>query len=78
MPQVWVSDTRSHFGDLVLANLDEVLKVDHQYGIAYTAWTSGTCEQMVKEVTRTSNSILSEGRRLVLDWVHVNPTVQLI
>ncbi|CAN0539694.1 unnamed protein product, partial [Scytosiphon promiscuus] len=44
--------------------------------VAYSPWSNGTCERMVKEVVRSLRSILSEQRRQVSEWVDVLPAVQ--
>ena len=51
--------------------VDDVLKVDHRFAVAYTPWSNGTCECMVREVVRALRSILSEQRKQVAEWVDV-------
>ena len=48
VPHVWVSDTATHFKNRVIAQLSDALKVDHRFAVAYTPWSNGTCERMVK------------------------------
>ncbi|CAM9423298.1 unnamed protein product, partial [Sphacelaria rigidula] len=50
--RVWVSDTATHFKNAILARLREAFRVDHQFAAAYSPWSNGTCERMVKEVVR--------------------------
>ncbi|CAM9937055.1 unnamed protein product, partial [Sphacelaria rigidula] len=76
VPRVWVSDTATHFKNAILARLREALRVDHQYVVAYSPWSDGTCERRVKEVVRALRSILLEQRRAVSEWVDVLPAVQ--
>lgn len=76
MRHMRVSDTPSYFGNRVFGNLRDALKVEHQFAVAYSPWTNGTCEWMVWEVIRTLKSILLEERRSMLDWVQVVPAVQ--
>ena len=52
MTRVWVSDTATHFKNRVIAQLSDVLKVDNRSAVAYTPWSNGTCERMVREVVR--------------------------
>ena len=60
VPRVRVSDTATHFKNRVTAHLSDALKVDHRFAVAYTPWSNGTCERMVREVVRALKSILSE------------------
>ena len=76
VPRVWVSDTATHFKKAILTRLREALRVDHQFAVAYSPWSNGTCERMVKEVVRSLRSILLEQRRAVSEWVDVLPAVQ--
>ena len=52
------------------------LIVEHQFAVAYSPWSNGTCERMVKEVVRSLCSNLLKQRREVSDWVDVLPAVQ--
>ncbi|MEP0580138.1 MAG: reverse transcriptase domain-containing protein [Marinobacter sp.] len=76
VPRVWVSDTATHFKNRVLALLSDALHIEHRFAVAYTPWSNGTCERMVKEVVRALRSILSEQRRQVSEWVDVLPAAQ--
>lgn len=76
VPRVWVSDTATHFKNRVLALLGDALQIDHRFAVAYTPWSNGTCERMVKEVVRALRSILSEQRRQVSEWIDVLPAAQ--
>ena len=74
--RVWVSDTATHFKNSVIAQLTDALKVDHRFAVAYTPWSNGSCERMVREVVRALKSILSEQRKQVAEWVDVLPAAQ--
>ena len=73
---MWVSDTAAHFKNRVIAQLSDALKVDHRFAVAYTPWSNGTCERMVREVVRALKSILSEQRNQVAEWVDVLPAAR--
>ena len=73
---MWVGDTSTHFKNAILIRLREALRVDHQFAVAYSPWSNGTCERMLKEVVRSHRSILLEQRRAVSKWVDVLPAVQ--
>ena len=75
---VWVSDTATHFKNQILARLREALHVDRQFAVAYSPWSNGACERMVKEVVRALRSLLLEQRRAVSEWVDVLPAVQYV
>ena len=53
LPRVWVSDTATHFKNASLTRLREASRVDHQFAVAYSPWSNGTCEWMEKEVLRS-------------------------
>ena len=74
--RVWVSDSATHFKNRVIAQLSDELKVDHRFDVAYTPWSNGTRERMVREVVRALKSILSEQRKQVAEWVDVLPAAQ--
>ncbi|CAM9731359.1 unnamed protein product [Sphacelaria rigidula] len=65
VPRVWVSDNGTYVINRVIAQLSDALIVQHQSAVAYTPWSNGAYERMVKEVIRALRSILSEQRRLV-------------
>ncbi|CAN0059863.1 unnamed protein product [Sphacelaria rigidula] len=76
VPRVWVSDTATHFRNVIFARLREALHVDHQFEVAYSPWSNGTYERIVKEVVRVLRSILLKLRRAASEWVDVLPAVQ--
>ena len=57
VPRVWVSDTATHFKNAMLTRLREALRVDHQFAVAYSPWSNGACERMVKEVVLFALSV---------------------
>ena len=71
-----MSDTATHFKNAILTPLCEALRVDHQFAVAYSPWSNGTCERMVDQVVRSLGSTLLEQRRAVSEWVDVLPAVQ--
>ena len=75
VPRVWVRDTATHFRNAILTRLREALRVDNQFAVAYSPWSEGTCERVVKKVVRSLRSILLEQRRAVSEWVDVLPAV---
>ena len=73
---MWVIDTATHFENAILTRLREALRVDHQFAVAYSPWSNGTWERMVKEVVSSLRSIFLQQRRAVSEWVDVLPAVQ--
>ena len=58
------------------SRLSDALKVDHRFAVAYTPWSNGTCERMVREFFRALESVFSEQRKQVAEWVDVLPAAQ--
>ena len=71
-----MNDTATYFKNRVIAQLSDALKVDYRFAVAYTPWSYGTCELMVREVVRALKSILLEQRKQVAEWVDVLPAAQ--
>ena len=70
VPEVWVSDTASHFENHMMAALEKSLGVDRRFSIANSPWSNGTCERMTREVVRTLKAMIQE-RRNTQDWVEL-------
>ena len=75
-PEVWVSDTASHFKNHVMRALEKALKLDTKFAVPNSPWSNGTCERMMREVVRTLKAMLQEKRRDVRDLVGLVPAVQ--
>ena len=58
------------------SRLSDALKVDHRFAVAYTPWSNGTCERMVREFFRALESVFSEQRKQVAEWVDFLPAAQ--
>ena len=76
VPEVWVSDTASHFKNHMMAALETALGVDRKFSVANSPWSNGTCERMMREVVRTLKAMIQEERRSTRDWVDLVPAVQ--
>eukprot|EP00752_Nemacystus_decipiens_P007839 g7004.t1 len=76
VPDVWVSDTATHFKNKILSTLQTALGVDRRFTVANSPWSNGTCERMMREVVRTFKAILQERRKSVREWVDLVPAVQ--
>ncbi|CAN0065761.1 unnamed protein product [Sphacelaria rigidula] len=74
-PEVWVSDTASHFKNRVMRALEKALKMDRRFAVANSPWSNGTCERMMREIVRTLKAILQEERRDVREWMSLVPAV---
>ena len=73
-----MSDTATYFKNAILTRLREALLVDHQFAVAYSPWSNGTCERMANEVVRSFRSIILEQRRAFSEWVDVLPAVRWV
>ena len=76
VPEVWMSDTASHFKNREMKTLEGALRVEHRFAVANSPWSNGPYEQMMREVVRALKAILQEGRRDIREWVDVVPAVQ--
>ncbi|CAB1109830.1 unnamed protein product [Ectocarpus sp. CCAP 1310/34] len=76
VPEVWVSDTATHFKNSVMDTLEKALGVERRFTVANSPWSNGTCERMMREIVRTMKAVLQERRRNVRDWVDLVPAVQ--
>ena len=76
VPEVWVSDTASHFKNQMMAALEKSLGVDGRFSVANSPWSNGTCGRMMREVVRTLKAMIHEGRRTAQVWVELVPAVQ--
>ena len=63
VPEVWVSDTASHFKNHTMAALEKSLGVDWGFSVANSPWSNGTCERMMREVVVTLKAMIQEERR---------------
>ena len=75
MPEVWESDTASHFKNSVIKTLEEALRLEHRFAVAKLPWSNGTCERMMREMVCVSKAFLQE-RRDICEWVDVVAAVQ--
>jgi len=76
VPDVWVSDTATHFKNTIMAELEQALGVERRFTVANSPWSNGTCERMMREIVRTLKAVLQERRGSVRDWVDLVPAVQ--
>ena len=76
VPEVWVSDSASHFKNQMMAALEKSPGVDRRFSVANSPWSNGTCERMMREVVRTLKSMIHEERRTAQGWVELVPAVQ--
>ena len=75
-PTTWVSDNAIYFRNHVVRKLAKELGVEHWFSVANSAWTNGTVERMVREVTHEAKTMLIEEGRPLSEWVVVLPAVQ--
>lgn len=75
VPQVWVSDTATHFKNRALRLMAKTLGVSHRFTIANSPWINGAVECIIREIVRTFKALLSEWHHPLGDWVQVLPVV---
>ena len=75
VPEVWVSDTVSHFKNRVMKMLEGALRVEHRFAVTNSRWSDSTCKRMMREVVGALKAILQEERRDIREWVGVVPVV---
>ena len=76
LPPTWVSDNAPHFRNRVVNKPAKSLGVEHRFPVANSAWTNGTVERMIREVTHGAKAMPNEGRQPLREWVVVLPAVQ--
>ena len=50
LPDIWVSETASHFNNRVMEMLERALRVEHRLAVANSPWSYGTCERIMRKV----------------------------
>ena len=58
VPEVWVSNTASHFKNRAMKTLEGALRVEYGSAVANSPWLNGTCEGIMRGVVRTLKAIL--------------------
>ena len=76
VPEVWVSDTASHFKNRVMKTLERALRMEHRFAGAYLPYSNGACKRIMREVVRALKAILQEERSGICEWVDVVPAIQ--
>ena len=76
VPEVWVSDTASHFKNHMMAALEKSVGVDKRFSVANSPWSNVTYERKLREVVRTLKAMIQEERRNTQDWLELVPAVQ--
>ena len=76
VPEVWVSDTASHFKNRVVRTLERVLLEEYMFAVANSPWSNCPYVRMMREVMRALKIILQEKRRDIREWVDMLPAVQ--
>ena len=76
VPDVWMSDTASHFKNRVIKTPERELRVEHRFAVAISPWSNGTCERMMREVVRAFKAVSQEERRDIRERMDVVPAVK--
>ena len=67
-PEIVISDTATHFKNVLMSELVETLRIEQMFSIAYTPWTNGTIENMNKQVVTCFRKTFKERKIPVDEW----------
>ena len=71
-----LSDNGSHFANEMLRELEEQLRVEHRFSVAYSPWTNGSAESVNNsKILSLFRSLLSEYMLTEEQWREVLPIV---
>jgi transposase InsO family protein len=73
---VWVTDQGSHFKNVVMSELERMLKVKHHFTTAYSPWANGSVERCNRELLRVMRAMLSENKMAEEHWPELLVIVQ--
>ena len=68
VPEVWVSDTASHFKNHMMAALEKSVGVDKRFSVANSPWSNDICERMMQSMVEVQSQLHEE----ILDKVQAN------
>lgn len=75
-PEILMSDTGSHFKNLVVNELCQRLSIEQQFAVAYSPWINGTVERINRDILQVIKVILMEFQLDTREWVYLLPMVQ--
>lgn len=73
--QCWVSDQGSHFKNEVIAHLARTHHIKHRLTVAYSPWSNGTAESLMRSILSATRAMLAELKLAPADWASVIPTI---
>jgi hypothetical protein len=76
IPKVQVSDQGSHFKNQVLDILNERLQSKHHFTVAYSPWSNGSIEIIVKDFETTLKKLRLELKVPAKEWPSLLPLIQ--
>lgn len=74
-PRMWVSDQGSHFKNEVLQSLARTHNVRHHLTVAYSPWSNGTVESLMRSILSATRVMLGELKLAPTDWDSVIPAI---
>ena len=75
-PEIVISDTATHFKNVLMSELVETLRIEQMFSVAYTPWTNGTIENMNKQVVTCFRKTFKERKIPVDEWTSFVKYVQ--
>lgn len=69
VPLRGANDTARHFNNVARTVVVETLGTAHQLPLALSPWTNGAVERIMPKVVRTSITLPSDRRRMLVVWV---------
>ncbi|KAG6586659.1 uncharacterized protein IUM83_18147 [Phytophthora cinnamomi] len=68
-PEILMSDTGSHFKNLVVNELCQRLSIEQEFAVAYSPWINGSVERINRDILQVIRVILMELQLDTREWV---------
>jgi transposase InsO family protein len=75
-PEMWISDSVSHFKAQLMATLAERLHAVQKFTPVYSPWINGTVERVNRDILQVFRAMLMELQLDTRNWVYLLPVVQ--
>lgn len=76
LPEIWVSDTGSHFKNQLMNELAHIKGSHHQYTLAYCPWRNGSVERLNRDLLQVFRVMTLEFRIAQDQWPKIVVSVQ--
>ncbi|OWY98346.1 hypothetical protein PHMEG_00030909, partial [Phytophthora megakarya] len=75
-PDMLMSDTGSHFKNLLVNELCQRLQVEQHFVVAYSPWINGSVERINRDILQVVRVMLMELQLNTREWVYLLPVIQ--